>query len=204
MTRKLLAALGILFLAATAAPVRAEGIEGLYIGAAAGPSLSTWDFGNGDVDFSGPRGTLFLGYGVMVDRIYLGLEGGYGFGLGSVRARDDSLGLRLGVAERHEFTIAPRIGYMVKPGLVLFGSVGYQAAEIRGRLDAPGMGAYPLVGREHLDGLRLGVGMEASVTNNVFMRGEYTHTWFDGGDHHHQGRGPGSRGTATLGLGYRF
>ena len=203
MHSKMLAACAIsaVFLFAAQGPARADGI---YIGAGLGPSMTNSEITSGmshvDLTGSGARGSVFAGYGATVNRIYLGLEGAYSLGDGQSRANDMS-GVSVRLRESHDFSIGPRLGYTFSPNLLVYGTVGYEALQLRTRVDGWGSSG---TSRDYLNGVRIGLGLEAAVTPNVFVRGEYTHTWF--------GRETTvtgvpidlNRGTATFGLGYRF
>lgn len=136
----------------------------------------------------------YIGVGVTHDDINgtsaakgLGIDGiggtavvGFNYGLGQMfagaEANFDISGAKIGDKTNgayadHQFGIAARAGFRLNEGAAFYGLAGYQrgvASVFSGGVKAT----------EARDGLRLGAGLEANVTDKVAVRVQYSHTHF--------------------------
>ncbi len=133
----------------------------------AGGSL-TADFGN-----NGWQGDVVAGYGVVIRRIYLGLEAGAAMG-SQHWLYNGTGGTRIyGVRKLDSYELAARFGYELDNNILLYGRFGGVAAQF----------ATPYQQNMHYvrpagyqRGLRIGGGVEFPLWRNLFGRVEYTHT----------------------------
>lgn len=100
--------------------------------------------------------------------------------------------------ESQDFSLSYRLGYRVSPESCC--TAAYEAVQTRNRLDT---GVSSTSSRDYFSGVRVGVGVEAEISANVFVRGEYAHSWY-GRESTAGASSDLTRGAATLGLGYRF
>jgi len=149
-----------------ALPAYAAGQSGPYVGAGV-----TYDNVSGTqsiegLGISGLGGTVFAGYNfVYGGNTFVGLEAN--FDLASADAGDKTNGFKAD----NQFGASARLGYNLNPAAAFYGKVGYQ----RGRASTYVGGAKTSASR---DGLLLGAGLEADVTQHVAVRVEFNHTNF--------------------------
>ena len=151
--------------AVAAAPALAAN-SGPYIGAGVThDNLS----GGGDAEgigMSGVGGTVFAGYDLpLSENTFAGVE--VNFDLASAKLGDDVNSFEAD----HKFGVTGRLGFNVSEGVALYGRVGYQ----RGRASITVEGDKV---SESRDGLLLGGGIEAAVSESIAVRAQYSRTHF--------------------------
>lgn len=117
----------------------------------------------------GMNGGLYGGYGVMLSRFYVG---------GEVEANLANYEMEEKVADgtgagwklKNTYGAAARFGYRIADRTMVYTKVGVVRSEVEYR--ATGVSESD----DTLTGVRGGLGMEFAATDNVMIRGEYTHT----------------------------
>lgn len=151
--------------AVTAAPALAAN-SGPYIGVGV-----THDNVSGGGDFegtgiSGIGGTVFAGYDMpLSENTFVGVEAN--FDLASAKVGDDVDSFEAD----HKFGASARLGVNVNEGVALYGRAGYQRGRASTTIDS-------VKTSESRDGLRLGGGIEATVSERIAVRAEYNRTHF--------------------------
>lgn len=127
--------------------------------------------GGGDMEglgINGVGGTVFAGYNFdLTSSVYAGVEAN--FDLATAKIGDDTDSLEADYA----FGGSALLGFRPSDSTALYGRVGYQ----RGR------GTLTVDGTEYsdsADGLRLGLGLQADLTEKLGVRVEYNHTHYYG------------------------
>lgn len=132
-----------------------------------------------------------LGYGVAVGydkqmgKAVLGLEAEYSdsdqklcAGLGN--AADPETCLKAG----RDLYVGARVGTEVAPGTLLYAKAGYTNADAKITSDN-GVDEVT-VDKTHLDGVRVGAGVEHKVSGNAYVKGEYRYSNYEMGFERHQ------------------
>lgn len=159
-------------LAEKAAPVFTW--SGPYLGADGGAAWLNGDFTSGtgataSEDFNGGLVGGFLGYNFQFDNVVLGVEGNLEYNWNDKDFGGANVGTDWAGAVR------ARVGYAFDSALI-YGAAGWTAT--RGFVDLPG-------GDEEtktFNGYTVGAGIDYSLTNNVFLRGEYRYNDFGNKD----------------------
>ncbi len=165
-------------------------LTGAYTGVSAGYGWRDIDGpGGSSGDLDGGDYGLFAGYKVdalldqTINRTGLGLNGAievhYDWSDG-----DDSqtVGAVTTSAEKnHEYGIQFRPGISILSGVTPFttnpyGIIGWKRAEFEGTATG---GGFATSGKETYDGFELGLGTEVLAYNNVGVRVDYSHTWYE-------------------------
>ena len=152
--------------AVAAAPALAAN-SGPYIGAGVThDNLSSGGDTEGLLSLSGIGGTVFAGYDLpLSENTFAGAE--VTFDLAPAKLGDDVDSFEAD----HKFGVSGRLGYNVSEGVALYGRVGYQ----RGRASTTVEGVKV---SESRDGLLLGGGIEAAVSDSIAVRAQYSRTHF--------------------------
>lgn len=146
-------------------------------------------------DFSGVKATAIAGYD-NIDLDIAGVDNVEGFLYGGTLGYDvqsgnfvygaeleatESTGKISNVAGRIEagrdLYAGGRLGVVVGDAALLYAKAGYTNA----RISSPG------VGGENGDGVRVGAGVEYKLSENMFARGEYRYSNYEGGVTRNQG-----------------
>ena len=166
----------------TAAPFNSDwGLSGFYTGVQMGvgtlatalngprgPGTNTSDFGN-----EGFQGGAFLGYGLTLNRIYLGFEFD-GEGGDQTWQHDGTGGTRVySVRKRGSYEAAARLGYKLDNQALVYGRAGIVTSRFETSYT---QGATTTVKDEQQRGMRYGAGTDFPITGNFFGRMEYTFT----------------------------
>lgn len=115
---------------------------------------------------SGIGGTVFAGYDLPVsENAFAGVE--VNFDLASAKVGDDVDSFEAD----HKFGVSARLGFNVSEGVALYGRVGYQRGRASTTIDS-------VKTSESRDGLLLGGGIEATVSEGVAVRAQYGRTHF--------------------------
>lgn len=80
-----------------------------------------------------------------------------------------------------QYGAAARLGYAINPNFLAYGKVGYAN--------------YKQLNSRKLDGFVAGGGLQFAISDNTYLKGEYTHTFFDN---------KVASNAGTLGVGFRF
>ncbi|MFC7334904.1 outer membrane protein [Rhodocista pekingensis] len=174
--------------ALSSAPALAQSpFDGGYVGAALGYA---WMKPNGTTTFSnattqkvdrtndGVTGAVFLGYGKTIDTLYLGIEGEIGI---SDQEKTSTLaGNSYNFDAGTSLGIALRAGLLATPDTLVYGRIGWQRTDldVSGRLGSVA-GTPTMDENEHLNGWRIGGGVEHALTENVLARLEYNYTDYE-------------------------
>lgn len=155
------------------APEAAHHVSGFYVGADISRDRGHYELNTTDkTDFSGEgiNGGLFAGYGVTImDHYYLGLEG-FGDITSNKAHLSDSAGLNF--ENNWDAGIDFMPGVKVTDSTLLYGKIGY----VNGEFKFTGIDEANT--SKHLSGLQAGLGMEAMVTQNVGVRGEWVWNYY--------------------------
>lgn len=153
---------------------------GFYIGAQIGYGMNEYEMSEAttpvkqDLFGDGVLGGVFFGYGYMMDRVYLGLEADFEysdvdtkqtFGTATVKADKD-----------WGFSVGARLGYEVVDNAIAYLRLAYNGSDYEVRYND---GAASAKKDKFLSGFELGGGAEMAMTENVTMRLDYAHTWFE-------------------------
>ena len=188
--RKIFVSLAAVAAVASAAPAFAK--AGPYVGVAVThDNLS----GSGDAEgigFGGIGGSVFAGYNLPVgNNVFAGVEANFDLASADLGDKID------GIKADHQFGASVRLGYNLSESAALYGRVGYQRGRASTYIDGDKFSA-------SRDGLRLGAGLEANVTQNVSIRLEYNRTHF----YRDKAVDPANTGIdnnqASLGVAYNF
>ncbi len=96
----------------------------------------------------------------------------------------DSIRGRIGFDIRDELSVGARLGYLVTPNALLFGTLGYSWIDVSDTvLSASGGGdslSLTLADNGSFSGWFLGAGVEAKLTDSISLKAEYRYTNTDG------------------------
>jgi opacity protein-like surface antigen len=160
--------------------------RGFYLGGQAGQdATSTWSNGPresgttltatfGDLGYTAG---LFGGYGIQANQFYLGGELEAELGKTNSDHESDPSGRHFAVEKQWDVGASVLGGYVVNRTALLYGRVG--VAETRFQADYS-TGDNAVSTPYTLAGLRFGGGVAFPVSNNVFVRADYTHTAYPG------------------------
>ncbi|ABD25747.1 hypothetical protein Saro_1303 [Novosphingobium aromaticivorans DSM 12444] len=151
-----------------ATPALAAGDAGAYVGVGVTHDNLASSGDDEGVGINGVGGTVFAGYNFdLTSSVYAGVEAN--FDLATAKIGDDTDSLEADYA----FGGSALLGFRPSDSTALYGRVGYQ----RGR------GTLTVDGTEYsdsADGLRLGLGLQADLTEKLGVRVEYNHTHYYG------------------------
>ncbi|WP_380873507.1 hypothetical protein ACFB49_41910 [Sphingomonas sp. DBB INV C78] len=158
--------------------------------------LATPAFAQDDANFTGPRVEAIVGYDVVgipgvsdPDGVAYGVGLGYDFAAGGMilgleaEIADSSTKIGDLVSDR-DIYVGARVGTVIGQSL-LYAKAGYTNA----RFEQDGFGG------ANGDGFRLGAGLEYALGNNMFLKGEYRYSNYEGDI---------SRNQVVAGFGFRF
>ncbi len=128
------------------------------------------------ISSSGMGGNGFLGYGTVIyGGLYLGGELGLGYDGSQFRNKSFTINGRKGRLNSKTqliYNLAGRVGYIFSPFLV-YGKIGFEGRSEVNILDNNG-NVITSVGR---NGVLLGGGADYAITQNIFLRAEYTYNF---------------------------
>jgi outer membrane immunogenic protein len=133
--------------------------EAKFDGAYAGVQGAYSSIDGGDIDLDGFGGGAFGGYGKTFGKWYVGGE----LSLDYNKVDGKSGGAE--IKKTYDYGVAARAGYLVTPKILGYGVVGWE----RGKFEAKADGAKDST---TLNGLRVGIGAETFVTDNISLRTE--------------------------------
>jgi len=159
-----------------AVPAAAQpAFQGFYLGGYGAYSLYDADvtitgLGSADFDADGFGFGGFFGFGLRNQALYGGLEAEFGHD----GAEEGSLfGTTVSLEARLSYGIAFRAGWVIEERYLPYLRIGWQRTDFEA--SAPGVGSQS----EDLNALRVGVGLEALVTDRFSVRGEYAYTAYE-------------------------
>lgn len=182
------AILGAALLAGTALSTPAfayeesNSFEGFYIGAQAGYGMTDMEVNdrnggnllNGNMHADGILGGVFAGYGFMSDRVYFGLEADFEYSDVDQKMTYDGDSFR--AEKEYGFSVSGRLGYEIVDNAMVYFRLGYNGSEYEFKEVSGGVTTKK---DDFLNGFELGLGAEMMIHDNVTMRLEYKHTFFE-------------------------
>lgn len=155
---------------------------------------------------SGLTGGVMTGWGTVLNNgLYLGVEF-------DAQSEDADLTVRiddaeLGVDSKYSYGITGRLGTTVNDSVLLYGLAGYQRTRFDYRLTETEEDM-SLRFKDSTNGARIGVGVEYQMDNRLFMRAEYSYTFYESERYRIEDEftlrlDPDAQ-RFMLGLGYRF
>ena len=167
--------------------------------------------------FTGPRVEGLVGYdkvkgaGDSRDGIAYGIAAGYDFQLGGAVAGIEAeyldsntdgcdggfvvTGDSICATAKRDLYAGARVGVAVTPSTLLYAKAGYTNARVGLTYTNPANSAQNFALRDNLDGVRVGAGVEQKLGTNLYVKGEYRYSNYEGGFERHQVLG---------GVGFRF
>ncbi|MGQ0673891.1 MAG: outer membrane protein [Hyphomicrobium sp.] len=144
--------------------------NGFYLGLTYGYAGGWTDVSSGgssfDIDTEGGNGSLFAGYNWQFGRIVTGLEAD--IGIGDLGGNENGISTDLNSLG----SVRGRLGYLVTPNFMLFGTAGFAYADI----DFSGRGDTV---SETLTGYQVGGGTELKFSDPWSLKLEYVYTDLD-------------------------
>lgn len=130
--------------------------SGLYVGAQAGYGIGTITGEDSPIglSFESPVLSAIAGYDIARGRFLVGAFGEYTY------ITDDL------ADDISDWAVGIRAGVVVAPRTLIYGSIAYAQLSADGSEDA-------------VDGLRVGLGTEFALTNNLFVDTKVNYTWYD-------------------------
>ncbi|ADC72824.1 OmpA domain protein transmembrane region-containing protein [Thioalkalivibrio sp. K90mix] len=203
---------GVFSLLAMAGSAQASPFHGSYVGGQLGWVGYDIDYREADdggisgLSASGLTGGVMTGWGTVLDNgLYLGVEF-------DAQTEDADLTVRiddaeLGVDSKYSYGITGRLGTTVNDSVLLYGLAGYQRSRFDYRLTETDEDL-SLRFKDSINGARIGVGVEYQLDNRLFMRAEYSYTFYESERYRIEDeftlRFDPDAQRFTLGLGYRF
>lgn len=170
--------------------VAAAPFDGPYVGAQAGYERFNVDDDftgagalagtNASSDFhaAGANGGLFAGYGKRFDGFYLGAD--VDGSLGNAYYSDSTAGITSKVEHKHTYGASLRAGVMPTEDALIYARLGVVRSRFDYNIDATSLLAgAALSGDTSLTGLRLGLGAEKSLTENLTARLDWAYTNYE-------------------------
>lgn len=156
--------------------------NGFYVGAQLGYGMTDMEFtdrtvgNNATVNMfaDGLLGGVFAGYGFMSDRVYFGIEADFEYSDVDQTAKHD--GDRFFAEKEYGFSVSGRLGYEVVDNALVYVRLGYNGSEFEMKDTSGGVVTKK---DDFLHGFELGAGAEMAIHDNVTMRLEYKHTFFE-------------------------
>ncbi|WP_018951846.1 outer membrane protein [Thioalkalivibrio sp. AKL12] len=203
---------GTCILLASAGAVQASPFHGSYIGGQlgwVGYDIDYREGGDGGISglsASGLTGGVMTGWGTVLDNgLYLGVEF-------DAQTEDADLTVRiddaeLGIDSKYSYGITGRLGTTVNDNVLFYGLAGYQRSRLDYRLTETDEDM-SIRFKDNLNGARLGLGVEYQMDNRLFMRAEYSYTFYSSERYRIEDevvlRFDPDASRFMVGLGYRF
>jgi outer membrane immunogenic protein len=169
---------------ATAVAYEEESVfNGFYIGAQIGYGMTDMEINeniapgvsSGNMFADGLLGGVFAGYGFMSDRVYFGLEADFEYS--DVDQTNTIAGEKIHAEKDYGFSVGGRLGYEVVDNAIAYVRLGYNGSKYEAKYTTAA--GVPTSDDDWLNGFELGAGAEMAIHDNVTMRLEYKHTFFD-------------------------
>jgi outer membrane immunogenic protein len=152
-----------------------------------GPAIVPFGFNVGFDGFGGEGGALTIGggydyqfapkfvAGLLIDYTMHGADTDLDLNIGNLVTANVGFGLD------NELSVGGRLGYLVTPATLIYGSVGYSRIELddaRLRVNIDGLGSFGtrVASSGSIDGFFLGAGIETKVTDNISLKLDYRYT----------------------------
>ncbi len=174
--------------------------HGLYAGGTIGYSSFDTDLKNNGTEIDGVSASdlnvgAFAGSGTNYQNFYYGLEGHFNVNNADFEETDGTDKLEMDFEE--SYGLSARLGSLISDTVLAYGLLGWQQLNIDvsdnlGNSDD-----------ESFDGFRVGAGVEFQTSQNVFIRGQYSHTFYGSEKLEETDVEPES-GNFQMGLGFRF
>lgn len=174
------------------------------------------NFDNGQFSDTGLQGGLFAGYGQMLgEHFYLGAEVEYDRS-GNKLEHDHIGDLYFAIQQTDGLALSLRPGFLLDNGALLYGRLGYAKTTFVNKVRAVDDGtgtAYTVNDDKSMDGIRVGLGNDIPMGNNLFLRMDYAYSDYkkyaipvynSGGTLIHNDTADMSSGTFKMGLGWNF
>lgn len=168
--------------------------EGVYVGVGLGydayrirqsfrllDAMSNINSGDPVSTANGANGSLFLGYGRYFDWFYFAGE----VMANMSRANADYTLQTSALTYHTDIDVRASYGAGLLPGIKLtestmfYGRIGYVRTYIKATEYGVGATAFSNAHTDWFNGLSFGLGFETAMTNNIGVRGEFTHTAYD-------------------------
>lgn len=156
--------------------------DGLYLGAFAGYTDTGFDWhasdgaGSYDGNINSFNGGLFGGYNYEVNRIILGVEGEAGLFGGETNFSNVPGPGNIDAEPDWELSVKGRLGYDAGR-FMPYVAVGYSWMRLNTTWDQEGPDGENVNADETHHGFMAGIGTDIAITDNLFGRLEYLHTW---------------------------
>lgn len=169
---------------AFAAPAYAQDDEKSFSGPRA-EAIVGWDRVSDDSIYDATKdGVVFggaIGYDVRRGNAVFGVEGEVTGATTKqvetgVLIANDSLRVKAG----RDLYVGGRVGYVVGNRALVYAKAGYSNARISETYVAPGTPGINISDHDDLNGWRIGAGAEVSLTGNLYLKGEYRYSDYDG------------------------
>jgi opacity protein-like surface antigen len=125
-----------------------------------------------DADFGGAggEGAVFVGYGGVWDRFYLGIEASLDAGTTAWRHVREDEGRVFAVERTYAWSISARVGYIVPNSALFYLKAGLRSQALSTEYES-GAGFFDQ--EEQLTGFAFGPGIEMALNDRAFVRAEY-------------------------------
>lgn len=156
--------------------------EGLYLGAFAGYSDTNFDWqetgggGSYDGSINSFNGGVFGGYNYEVNRVILSVEGEAGLFGGETSFSNVPGPDNINAKPDWEVSVKGRLGYDAGRFMPYL-AVGYSWMKLNTTWDQEGPDGENVNADETHQGFMAGIGTDIAITDNLFGRLEYLHTW---------------------------
>ena len=152
-----------------------------------GPAVLPFGFNVGFDGFGGEGGALTIGggydyqfapkfvAGLLIDYTMHGADTDLDLNIG------DAVTANVGFGLDNELSIGGRLGYLVTPATLIYGSIGYSRIELddaRLSVNIDGLGSFGtrVASSGAIDGFFLGGGIETKITDNISLKLDYRYT----------------------------
>jgi len=162
---------------AVSSPVEAQEVGGPYIGAIVGQDSVGVEYGNSEGDNTGLMYGVVAGFDVGVGSAIVGIEGEFAeTEVGYSEPNVAIVGDRAELSAGRDLYIGGRLGFQAMPALRVYGKAGYANTRLSVEYDS---GAdFVFDEGATLDGVRVGAGLELSLTGMLKARAEYRFTHY--------------------------
>ena len=203
MTPRSLAPALLALIASVGAASAQDRFSGFYAGAQAGYGLADLRAKAAALPFKfgiGQRGALggaFAGWGTTLGGVYLGVEAD--FDAAAIRG-DDAVIVGYRVRRPYGGALSGRIGYAFTSDTLIFAKAGYGAQ----RIDVTPVGVVAPTSREWVEKVRVGAGIETTISGGLFARLSYDVDFTDKSFPASGVKLDGVTQTGKIGIGYRW
>ncbi|HEX8063097.1 MAG TPA: outer membrane beta-barrel protein [Allosphingosinicella sp.] len=137
-----------------------------------------------------------LGYDFQKGKLVVGVEGEATTSIGrECEVLMSSIQDRLCVKLGRDLYAGGRVGIVVGSGTLLYAKAGYTNLRLKDTYDPGTAGGSGFEFTRHLDGVRVGAGIEQKLGSNAYVKGEYRYSNYESDSWKHDG---------LIGIGFRF